>query len=372
MKVLVDCAPLMVGGGIQVAIALLDNLRSQSEIKWDAVASDRMKSLMPAELVADERLTFVARRWTLDRLWISRKLRESEARSRPDVVFTVFGPQFFVANAPHVVGFALPELIYEPDHGLPANSFLTRLANALRCNVLSRADRLVVETETARERLARCLGFDPEKISVVPNGVNPQLSKLPNAETRHQAVHGILVPSAYYIHKGLEIIPEVAAIMRRLKPDLAFEFRFTLESASRHWHKIVDLAGEHAVQDRVTTLGTLRLGDLGHAYREASAVCLPTLREISTAVYPESFFFQRPLVTSDIDFARELCGDAALFAPPGHAAVFAAQLINVLTSDCTRRRLVQAGTLQLSRAYPSAHEKFQMQLDILTREARRR
>jgi predicted glycoside hydrolase/deacetylase ChbG (UPF0249 family)/glycosyltransferase involved in cell wall biosynthesis len=369
MKVLVDCVPLSVGGGVQVGIALLANLCKQGNVEWAAIVPEFLRTAMPPELAEDGRVTFIAKRSRADRIWLRSSLLAFEREVAPDVVFTVFGPQCFRARSPHVVGFARPHLIYERDYHMPQVGLYGRLVDAMRCAVFSRADHFVVETQTAANRLARRLKIDPARISVIPNSPNPLLGR-PLEPPERTGRFGILVPSAYYWHKNLEIIPRVAATMRRLHPDLAFDFRLTLSKGCPEWEKLCRMAADHGVSDRIGTLGVLKINELAHAYGAASAVLLPTLREVSTAVYPESFYFRRPLVTSDTDFAHELCGDAALLVPPRDANAIAQALIDIATKPELRTMLVAAGERQLSRAYPTPEEKFRLQLNMLAMAAR--
>lgn len=176
------------------------------------------------------------------------------------------------------------------------------------------------------------------------------------------------MPSAYYVHKNLEMVPAVAAEIGRLRPSLSFEFALTLDSASSKWAKIHYLAKQLGVAHRISTLGVVPLAKLAQAYREASAVFLPTLREISTAVYPESFFFRRPLVTSDMDFARELCGQAAIFVPALDPQRSALRLVELAEFPRMRSQLVAEGSRQLA-TYPSARQKYDLQRELLFRVA---
>jgi glycosyltransferase involved in cell wall biosynthesis len=367
MKVLVDCTPLAWGGGVQGAIALLVNLRQQSDIDWQAVVPIPLQSFLPPEVAFDARVFFVQKRHNFDRVWLRYKLPHIEAAFAPDIVFTVSGPAYFRARAYHVVGFALPTLIYKPDGPLTSPTLLGKLTDWLRCIALRQADHFAVQTQVVADRLARRLQIDPDRISVIGNCVNPLLAQHSPGEDPPIGCFGILIPTAYYLHKNLEITPPVAAAMRRLDPELDFEFRFTLEPSSPHWRAIAAEAKRLGIADRLVAVGTLRLNELALAYRAASAVFLPTLREASTAVYPESFFFERPLVTSDMDFARELCGDAAIFVPPQDVDQIAARLIELARSAELRSRLITAGRRQLPRAYPSSSEKFKLQVELLHR-----
>ena len=287
----------------------------------------------------------------------------------PDVVFTVFGPPFFRPRAPQLAGFALPLLLYDRDCLMPRATFVNRFGDLLRRVLFRRAGHLVVETETARQLLARRLDIPLARISVIPNSLNPLLVRTPEMEIPPPGVFGILVPSAYYWHKNLEIVPEVAAEMRRLDPGLDFVFRFTLDPRIPQWSAIMDKARALGVDRHLTTLGTVKITALGQAYAAASAVFLPTLREVSTAVYPESFYFRRPLVTTDMDFARELCGNAAAFAAPRDASDAASKLTGLAQTPQWREQLASAGERQLAANYPTPAEKLRMQLELLAKVA---
>lgn len=377
MKLLVDCVPLSTGGGVQVAVSFLTNLRRQTDVVWHAVLPETLAPQLPAEIAADARLTFLPKGRRLRRLSLVTKLRRAEEAFGPDVVFTVFGPAYFRARAPHVVGFALPNLIYERTRPLPPATYSTRLLDWVRCILLRRADHIVVETEIVRQRLAPRLRIDAKRISVIGNSINPMLERHGEDfnDTGTTAGLGsrftVFTPSAYYPHKNLEIIPRVAAALHRQDPNLDFEFRLTLAQDSAEWRRLTADAHSMGVGARIVTLGVLDAPGLACAYEAASAVFLPTLREASTAVYPESFFFRRPLVTSDLDFARELCGEAALFIPPLQPEQIASCLIELAQSADLRSKLVEAGKRQLTRGYPSAAEKFSMQLKMLSHVARR-
>ena len=365
LKVLVDCVPLAVGGGVQVAIAVLVGLKRQALIDWVAIVPVGLRSALPAELVDDGRIIYVNRRSQVDRVWLTPYLMLLERKIAPDVVFTVFGPPFFRARAPHIVGFALPRLIYARDAALPPETLLDKIGDRARAFLFRQADFQVVETETAKMRLSARIGVDPQLISVIPNSPNPLLRAPAADEASMDGRFVVLIPSAYYQHKNLEIVPRVAAAFKRMAPDLDFVFRFTLAVASEGWQRIKAEAERLGVGERIETLGVVKITDLSQAYRDASAIYLPTLREVSSAVYPESFLFRRPLVTTDMDFARELCGDGALFVPPHSPEDAAAAFSELARSPEVVAALVEAGSRQLSRAYPTAEEKFRMQIDLI-------
>ena len=129
MKVLIDCISSTVGGGVQVAIGVLAGLARQSTVYWMAIAPRAVRPVLPETLAADPRTLFVSRRSQADRVWLTPRLHRIECAVAPDVVFTVFGPPFFRPRAPHLVGFALPNLIYDRDAQMPGNGLIGRIGS---------------------------------------------------------------------------------------------------------------------------------------------------------------------------------------------------------------------------------------------------
>jgi glycosyltransferase involved in cell wall biosynthesis len=103
---------------------------------------------------------------------------------------------------------------------------------------------------------------------------------------------------------------------------------------------------------------------LGVLYGSGSALLVPSWVESFTAVYPEAWHFGLPVVTSDLDFARGLCGAAALYAPPDAPAAFAAQLVRVLAEAGLREALVAEGRARLA-ALPDWDRRLALYLDAL-------
>jgi glycosyltransferase involved in cell wall biosynthesis len=366
LRILVDCAPLSGGGGSQVASAFLENLARTNDVEWCAVATDRTIRVLSPALQRDPRFRCVKKRNWLDIFRIGQLLAREEKSFRPDVVFSVFGPTYFRPRTPHLVGFALPLMIYDVEPPLKEPPLTEKLKTWLGIRAFKKSDHIVVETATVKTRLSTRLAIDQAKISVIGNSVNPLFAAA--LASKHMPVDDIfrmIIPSAYYPHKNLEIVAHVAAELKRRDPNFAFEFLFTLDASLPNWLSIYQDAVRLGVEKNIRTLGNLTLPELAAHYESSSAVFLPTIREASTAVYPESFLARRPLVTSDFDFARELCGDAALYVPPADAAAIADILLTLAGDVTLQAKLVAQGEARLKEYYPTADAKFQQQMQLI-------
>jgi glycosyltransferase involved in cell wall biosynthesis len=62
----------------------------------------------------------------------------------------------------------------------------------------------------------------------------------------------------------------------------------------------------------VYNLGPIPIPECASLYKECDAMFLPTLLECFSASYIEAMYMEKPIVTSDLDFAHTVCGNSAL------------------------------------------------------------
>ena len=91
----------------------------------------------------------------------------------------------------------------------------------------------------------------------------------------------------------------------------------------------------------------------------------PSLVESSTAVFPESFIAKRPLLVSDRDFARGLCGNAALYFNPLDPSDIAKKIQRIIEDTELYDSLVANSSNVLKNNYLSPDEKWKAQKSLL-------
>ena len=207
-----------------------------------------------------------------------------------------------------------------------------------------RARRVCVQTQTMADRLSRTWGIPRERMSIVPNG--------PSAFLQDQAAGpGGAVRSPWTIlaignpkpTKNLEIVPPVGRALRDAGQG-AGRFVMTFGSDDEPYlqpfRAALETWGEAIPIERV---GHVPHQELAPLYREADVVFLPSLLESFSATYVEAMHFGVPLVTSDYDFARDICGPAAEYVDPLDPEDCARGLLRVLTDEGRRTELRDAG-----------------------------
>ena len=116
--------------------------------------------------------------------------------------------------------------------------------------------------------------------------------------------------------------------------------------------------------------GRVDITECPSLYEQADVMFQPTLLECFSATYPEAMKMQRPIVTTDIEFAHGLCGPAAHYYSPLSAEDAARAIYEVATDAALRRRLVEAGREQLGH-FDTYTERARKLIGIVEQEAAR-
>lgn len=320
MRVLVHMANLHAGGGLQVALSLLEEFAALPALETGIIHAASARPFIaqlpgrPATFEVPESPT----RSLSDLARFRRAASKAEKSFRPDVALTVFGPGLWRPSVPHLVGFANGLYLFSDSDFIRRQwpqGFSARLRYHARRRVLLQqlrreADLLWVETEAAAQKLASALRIAPVSIKVVPNTASRHFRE---AVVQDTDVPGdkdwfdLLTFYAAHPNKNLDLIA-------RLLPLVAgTDVRFLVTLPEDRFRAIFK---EQAGSPHLRNLGIIDPARGPEVYRQADAVFLPSLLETFSATYPEAMAMGKPILASDRPFARSICGEAALYFDP--------------------------------------------------------
>ncbi|HEB62593.1 MAG TPA: glycosyltransferase family 1 protein, partial [Bacteroidetes bacterium] len=76
---------------------------------------------------------------------------------------------------------------------------------------------------------------------------------------------------------------------------------------------------KYELEDILINLGYVEMDKIGFLYSKIDALLLPTLLESFSGTYVESMYFKKKIITSDMDFSREICKNNTWFFNPEDA-----------------------------------------------------
>jgi glycosyltransferase involved in cell wall biosynthesis len=363
VRILLDLLPVLPrGGGLQNARNLWRAIAEEGgEHRWLALARPGL-GLDELPRAPWQELRVMTPGGALGRVAFGLRGLPALARNWADVVFVPMGAGPLRSPVPVVMGWHDSTQAY-PELGLDAGgSAERRLRSAYARAAARRADRITVQTATMARRMARVWGVPESRFRVVPNGPSAFLrGEAPAPEAPPAGVRRVLVPGEPKPAKNLEIVPAVAAALsRRGVADV--ELVLTVSPEPTAWTAGLDRAfARDASGVPVRRIGQVPHADLGPLYRSAAVVLLPSLVESFSATCVEAMHFGVPLVASDRDFARDVCGDAAIYAEPTDPEAIAAALARALADTALRGALRAEGFARV-RAFPDWSERLRLYL----------
>jgi alpha-1,3-rhamnosyl/mannosyltransferase len=221
------------------------------------------------------------------------------------------------------------------------NSAIRRNEQAPFLRTAEHAACIITDSVFGKSEVVRHLGFDPDKIEVVPLGVDA-----PRSVAAKPAATASASPEPDYVlfvgqAETRKDLPTLLAAMDLL-PDM-LRSRFRLVVAGKDQPGSGARLPEHA---RVAFEGEVSDERLAQLYANASAFVFPSRYEGFGLPILEAMSYGAPVVASDAASLPEAAGDAALYFPVGDAAALAAAIGIILYEPALAQRLRIAGRIR--------------------------
>lgn len=340
---LINASNLKAGGGLQVAQSICQQLSRFSKhnfvvvistyINDDNIAFGKNAKVYRHNLNHDIQTVLCGKDSFLDHLVNDNNV---------DAVLTVFGPSIWVPKRPHLCGFARAQLLLKDTPYYRHLNWKERIIHGVWNWAFKKSSRLFY---TENEYISQILEskYQNVKVFTVSNYYNqvfdaPESWKKSITLPKYDGITCLSISSPTS-HKNFGIIEGIIRYLRDVHP--GFNVRFVLTFDETQWSLAED------VRDHVVYVGKTDVSEGPYLYEQADVMFMPTLLECFTATYPEAMKMGVPIVTTDLEFARGLCGDAACYYSAVDAKAAAEAIFKVATDKEYVRQLVENGKKQL-------------------------
>lgn len=370
MKIIINSSNLFQGGGIQVAYSFLMESKRYVDNEYHVFLCPKLGDQIDTySFPGNYFFYYIPNRpspITIKGIKTIKTLKSLEKKINPDCVFSVFGPTYWTPKVPHLMGFALGHFIYPDSPYFKIIKWKAKIGwNLLGWIKLSymkkNAQYYHVETNDAKLRLSRLHSFPANNIHVLSNTHGAIFEQfIPSKEQileqrRQENEFRIVCISSYYKHKNLEILNKVIPIL--INKNLNVVFILTIDNTNFQENF------DDSIKQNIINVGPIPIKLCPQLYYESDAVFLPSLLEIFSANYPEAMKMEKPILTSDLSFAKDICGDAALFFNPLSEMDIANKIEKLVKDKDLQNRLTVAGKKRLS-LFPTPIKKAQQILEI--------
>ena len=364
MRILINTAHQRFGGAVQVALSFIIECRAFPEHEYFVLLGPGLQKLVNQKEFPGN-FHFESFDFGPINIWkaltVNRTMKGMEAKYRPDVIISTTGPTYFHSKAPQIIGFNLPLYIYPESPFLQSFSNQRRLKFALKKKLhyyffRRDASAILTQTDDVNQRVRKELGFD--KVYTVTNTASAYYNKHESfpkkLKPKPKDLYRFVTISAFYPHKNLELISELARILEvRGRKDFEFVLTIRCEEFDRTFKG----------QKHIVNVGQVPPHECPSLYRECDAMFLPTLAECFSASYPEAMIMDKPIITTDLGFARSICGDAALYFKAKDAEAAADQIERLLDDKELEATLIAQGHEELKK-FDSPQERAKKYIEL--------
>lgn len=369
MKILVNASNIGLGGATQVTHSFCSSLDLFPEIEFVVVIPERLDDLA-AEISSFSNVMVysyhIINNWKTYLLARDKFLDDLVEREHIDMVFSVFAPTWWTPRVPHLCGFALAHLVMPESPFFKKMSLSQKIKQYLRVQQMTyffgrSSSYFYTENKLISDRLKDLLHC--KKVYTITNYYN-QVYDQPEKQVFKQlpSFDGLtmLTLSSFNPHKNLPITIGIAKYLQEKYPSFNFRFVFTVKEK-----QFPNIPNE--LKDHFLFLGPVTINECPSLYEQCDLEFQPTLLECFTATYPEAMRMKKPIITTDLEFARGLCGDCAIYYD-ALSAEDAAEKIYLLASNVDKQNeLISKGLLQLKKfdSYKDrSHKTIEACLDV--------
>lgn len=367
MRILINCSNLKVGGGLQVAHSFLNEISNNYEHVFHVVLSETLnEQIDQSTFLSNFSFQVYSIQPTVIKTMFSNdaELIKIEKGFNPDRVFSVFGPTYWKPKAKHICGFAKPGYIYKESPFFKTLS----LKESIKLKILeflhmfsfrNHTDIIITENEDVSTRLQKRIKKETHTVTNYFNQVFLDNSKWENsiAIPRTDSFKFLTI-SANYPHKNLEILKKVIPILLNKYPKFKFKFYLTISEEDFGFLPTKS-------KECITFLGKVSINQCPNLYSQCDFLFLPTLLECFSASYCEAMYMEKPILTSNLSFAKGICKNAAAYFNPMDAENIADVIYELAIDKNKQIELINKGKEQL-KTFDSSKQRAIKYLHIIT------
>lgn len=275
------------------------------------------------------------------------------AFEKPDVIFSM-GNIALPVQGRQAVLFHWPYAIYPESDVWSRMNIGSYISRKIRLYLfrsrLRYASLVIVQTRTVKKRLEDLYGL--KNVEVVPNAVslpseamNDTVFPLPESAAGKKK---LLCLSRYYPHKNLEIFIRLGELIKEKK--LPYCVILTIENnQGKAAGRLIRAIKKNGLEEIIINIGNVEMNKIPSLYNATDGLLLPTLLESFSGTYVEAMYYKKPVFTSDMDFAHDVCGESAYYFDPFSAEEILNIVINAYKDSEQMNQIIKNGYDRVSK-----------------------
>lgn len=370
MKLVANLIPLVAGGGQRVGLNFILGMTENKCFGHEVHYFVTRGSVLEKELINRN----ISEYTSVDTSGIKRVFfemvtsRRVFSRLRPDVIYTIFGYSFFSKRFLQVSGVAysnlfFPEIDFWVEYSGVAR-FKRKLIDFYRTYGLKRAQALIFENPAMEKRAHSLWSYNTQRTTYIPPSIHSGSKEHEaSGDGLEKKPFNILMLCGWQRNKNIHLVPEIAAEAKSRGVDVHFIITIGYDGTDDS-QLFLEKVNNYGVEDMISLIGQVPPSEVPNLYLMANAVMLISKLESFSNNIIEAWTYGIPLIITDHDWARDICGEAAFYVDRDNP-VNIVDTVAILLNE--RSQIMHFRTRAVSRLknYPSIGEKIKLELEFI-------
>ena len=212
------------------------------------------------------------------------------------------------------------------------------------------SDAIIAVSECTKRDIVKFFGIDPNKISVIYQGCDPQFAKLYDAEQKQECRKRYNLPKRFISSVGtLEERKNILLAVKALEHLPNDIHLVACGRATPYSERVMSYATERGLAHRVHLISGISYTDLPLVYQLSEVMVYPSRFEGFGIPIIEAQASHIPVIAATGSCLEEAGGDAALYVSPDDDKALATAITDILNNDQLRTSMVEKGVENLKR-----------------------
>jgi len=219
--------------------------------------------------------------------------------------------------------------------------------------MLAKTDLVFCQTPVVKNRFCAEFKYPPYQAKVInwpnPTEIRPRADlTVPAALDKSGKSFYILVLTRYLPHRNPEIILKLCERYSEKIKEKQIKFITTVEAGNNpRAGRFLSNVGKAGFGDIIINVGQLSREDVARYFMHSDILWEPTTLETLCLPFVEAMTMGVPILAPDIDFARYVCGEAAVFYNPWDLENIFEQIMLLRDNNELRQGLIVKGKVRL-------------------------
>ncbi|MBW8000405.1 MAG: glycosyltransferase family 4 protein [Planctomycetes bacterium] len=277
----------------------------------------------------------------------------------PDAIFSASNVGLPSISVPQAVLIGQPHLLYDKKHYPQIHLRLQLRIEALKIQTrkfLPSTDIIYAQIPVVKRRFAERYNYPENQIKVLPLPTPAEIKPVEGIEApalfdKSADNFYILMMTRYMAHRNPGILIPLCKRYADQLRDKKIKFITTVEREDDILvDKFLKNISRYHLEDIITNVGSLSRQEVVQYFSHSQAFWMPTTMETLGLPFLESMTMGVPILAPDLDFARYVCGEAALFYDPWDIDSMFNSVISIRTEESLRQKLIAKGKEEIANS----------------------